>query len=93
MVAPRPYWYSAAMDDPSRKQRALARTTWVVSKHKLAEGPEDELDDLLATTTASERVAMVWRLTRDAWSLAGMPIPDYARSEAPGRVVHKHERG
>lgn len=77
------------MDDSSRKQRALARATWVVSKHKLGDEP---LEDLLATTNASERVAMVWRLTRDAWALAGKSMPDYARSEAPGRVIHKHER-
>lgn len=86
-----PPWYLPSVDsEAARKARARARASWTGSLHRL--GEEDE-PDLLATTTASERVAMVWRLTRDAWAMRGLPIPDYERSEAPGRLVRKHGSG
>ena len=44
-------------------------------------------DDLGATTTAEERVAMIWRLTLDAWAMAGRSIPQYQRDQAPIRIV------
>ena len=34
---------------------------------------------------------MMWPLALAAWSVAGQPVPDYARSEAPGKVVRKSE--
>ena len=43
--------------------------------------------DLRESTTASERIALVWDLTVESWELAGLPLPDYSRSEAPIRVV------
>ncbi len=42
-------------------------------------------DDLSATTTAEERIAMMWPLATEAWSLTGRPMPDYEREEAPVR--------
>lgn len=30
---------------------------------------------------------MVWALTVDAWAVAGLPMPDYPRMDAPVRVV------
>lgn len=44
-------------------------------------------DDLSDRTTPSERLAMVWPLTVLSWRLAGRPLPDYERSEIPGRLV------
>lgn len=41
----------------------------------------------MGRTTAAERVAMVWRLTVDAWALGGAAIPDYDRAHTPGRMV------
>jgi hypothetical protein len=80
-------WYAAKMDDvAARQKRALARANWSISAHKLGEEP---LHDLRAHTTPSERVAMVWRLTQDAWAMSGRPMPDYARADAPGRMVRK----
>lgn len=38
-------------------------------------------------TTPAERVAMVWTLTREAWSLAGLAVPEYPREGIPLRVV------
>jgi hypothetical protein len=83
-----PPWYHAAVDsEAARKARARARASWTGSLHRLGDEAEP---DLLAITTASERVAMVYRLTQDAWAMRGLPVPDYARSEAPGRLVRKH---
>jgi len=47
-----------------------------------------ELDDqpgenLSASTSAEERLAMVWELTVGAWEVAGLPFPDYSRDQAP----------
>jgi len=75
------------VDDTERErlERAAARRrSWTVRKVRL----EDEGGESASfTTTASERLGMMWRLALDAWVSAGKPIPDYPRSEAPGRVV------
>ena len=74
-------------DDPIA-QRAAARASWVGRMCTL----EDEgVVDLSDSTTASERLDMVWRLTLDAWASAGRPIPDYTRAETPGRVVRRRD--
>ena len=77
----------AFVDDAERErlERAAARRrSWTVRKVALE---EDGGEELLAGTTASERLGMMWRLALDAWASAGEPIPDYPRSEAPGRVI------
>ena len=61
----------------------LRRRTWQV-----------EVVDLRATSTppllsSEEAIALVWRLTLDAWAMSGAPLPDYARSDMPIRVVHR----
>jgi hypothetical protein len=75
-------------DGESRKKRAAARATWPL--RKLALDQEDGVHDLSALN-ASERFAMVWRLTQDAWAFRGEPIPDYARSETPIRVIRRRD--
>ena len=42
-------------------------------------------DDLSGTTTAEERLAMMWPLAIEAWSLTGRPMPDYERRNTPVR--------
>ena len=42
--------------------------------------------DLSTTTSAEERVAMVWELTLQSWELSGRPMPVYSRHEAPVRT-------
>jgi hypothetical protein len=69
--------------------RAAARKSWPIRKFQLGEEPSD---DLSATTTAAERIAMVWQLTQDAWASAGLKIPDYSRQETPVRVLMRPER-
>jgi hypothetical protein len=46
-------------------------------------------DDLSATTTVQERLAMMWPLALEAWTLAGRPLPDYTRSETPVKVLRR----
>ena len=51
-----------------------------VRVYRLGEEPGD---DLSASTTPEERLAMVWELTLRAWALSGRPIPTYERHEMP----------
>ena len=67
-----------------KKQRAAARMEWPVAVYKLGEEPGD---DLSASTTAEERLAMMWELAQRAWLFSGNLIPDYDRKDAPGRVI------
>ena len=48
-------------------------------------------DDLTATTTASERLAMVALLSARMWRLTGQPTPVYRRANMPGRVIRPGE--
>lgn len=70
--------------DAERAARAAARGVWPVRCYALGQEPAE---DLTATTTPAERIAMVWQLTLDTWALSGMPIPDYPREQSPGRVL------
>jgi hypothetical protein len=74
-------------DDPEKQRiaRAVLRRTWPVHVWRLGEEPGE---DLSATTTAAERLEMMWPLALDAWSSAGLPLPDYPRHLAPIRVLH-----
>jgi hypothetical protein len=72
------------VSDSDPQARARARRDWPgrVTDHAHARsakpGPE---------VSASERVAMVWRMTLDAWALSGRAWPDYTRAQTPGRVI------
>jgi hypothetical protein len=72
-------------DAEARKERARRRAGWPVSVATLA--TDADAEDLRETTTAVERVLMVWRLTQDAWALTGKPLPEYDRRNMPGRVI------
>jgi hypothetical protein len=78
--------YNAVVTDESA--RAAARHSWPVARFRLGEEPGD---DLSASTTAEERLAMVWPLTLEAWALSGRPLPEYERSQAPVRCVRRDE--
>jgi hypothetical protein len=67
-----------------RQRRAAARSTWPVRRFRLGEEPGDDLSD---STTPEERLAMMWELAVEAWTLAGREVPDYDRRLAPGRVT------
>ena len=68
--------------DAGKSSRARARRDWPVRKVRLEDGTGD---DLSATTTAEERLAMMWPLAVEAWSLTGRPMPDYERKDTPVR--------
>jgi hypothetical protein len=61
------------------------RTTWPVSKYRLGDEPTDDLSE---TTTAEQRLEMMWPLALEAWSLTVQPLPDYARKDTPIRRRH-----
>jgi hypothetical protein len=44
-------------------------------------------DDLSATTSIEERIAMMWPLALEAWNVSGRTLPGYRRAEMPGRVI------
>jgi hypothetical protein len=79
----------ATSEDLERKARAAARRSWPIRAYRLGEEPDD---DLSATTTATERLEMMWPLAVDAWTSSGRPIPDYPRHQTPIRVVRSGER-
>jgi len=64
------------MDDAARSERG----GWPVRRFRLGDEPGDDLSN---TTSAAERVAMVWRLTLDAWAASGRPFPEYSREHTP----------
>ena len=68
----------------AREARRTARAQWPVRKFLLEDAPGP---DLSTTTTAEERLAMMWPLACEAWSLAGHAIPDYPRDRMPVRVI------
>ena len=71
--------------DRDAEQRRAARASWPVVRVAL----RDERPDFVESGTPSERIAMVHQLTLDAWAMAGLPIPDYRRDAAPGRIVRR----
>lgn len=48
---------------------------------------EEPVDDLSASTSVEQRLAMVATLSRRMWELTGQPFPRYERSDMPGRVI------
>ena len=69
-------------DDAS--QRRAARESWPARVYRLGEEPGD---DLSATTTAAERVEMVWELSARMWELSGKLVPSYDRAHIPVKVI------
>lgn len=67
-------------------KRAEARSDWVIRRYRLGSEPSENLS---ASTTASERLSMMWELAEQAWSLAGEELPDYPRHRIPGRVIRR----
>jgi hypothetical protein len=78
----------SSADESAR--RAAARAGWPGLKTTLTDAPG--ADDLRATTTAEQRLAMMWELTLGAWALTGLPLPDYTRANMPCRLVRPGER-
>ena len=75
-------------EEAARAARRRARADWPVRKFKLGEEPPDDF----SAYTVEERLAMTWRMTLDAWASAGLPLPEYSRSEMPVRVMYRTTR-
>ena len=59
---------------------------WTARVYRLGQEPAQ---GLLPDTTAEQRVALVWELTRRMWSLTGRPFPEYDRATMPCRVIRR----
>ena len=71
--------------EAAREERRTARSRWPVRAFRMEDEPGP---DLRSTTTPEERLAMMWPLAREAWTLAGRAIPDYPRHGMPVRIIH-----
>jgi hypothetical protein len=74
------------MRDEDAAERAKRRHSWPVRTFRLGEEPPESL---LESTTAEERIAMMWPLAEEAWRLAGRLEPVRTRSELPVRCVRR----
>jgi len=77
----------ATENDPARTP-FRSRADWPVRKFRLGEEP----CDVLAGTTAEERIEMMWPLALEAWLLSGRVVPDYERKDAPVRCFFRPPR-
>jgi len=71
-----------------RRSRAESRRSRVVLHKTLLHGGDADL----ASVRGPEAVSLVHRLTRESWSLAGLSVPSYTRSETPIRFVPRPRR-
>jgi hypothetical protein len=71
------------------KSMSSPRAEWPIRRYRLGEEPGD---DLSATTTPAERLAMMWRLAKEGWARAGRSLPTYERATAPTRLYRPGER-
>lgn len=53
---------------------------------------QEPAEDLSASTTAEQRLEMMWALSQEAWAFAGRAMPDYSRSETPIVIVALQNR-
>ena len=54
---------------------------------------EEPGPDLSGSTTAQERLHMVWELTLQAWALAGRTLPHDSRASMPVRKIPLDSEG
>ena len=74
------------MGDDSSRARRERRRAWPVRIYDLGKEPGD---DLSATTTPEQRLAMVWPLTVEAYTLAGISVDPVPRGQMKVRIVHR----
>lgn len=62
-----------------RERRARARSGWpggLTTEHAPAQ-----------LQTAEARLASMWQLALDAWTLSGRELPRYTRADMPGHLI------
>ena len=65
------------------EERRHRRADWPVRRFRLGDEPDE---DLSSTSTAEERLAMMWPLALDAFSLANESLESSPRSHWPVKV-------
>ncbi len=81
--------YNPLMDSEARERaerRRLRASQWPVRSFDLGHEP---LRDPLDRSTVDERIAMMWPLAKEAWSVAGKPIANYERKDMPGALLQR----
>jgi hypothetical protein len=73
-----------AKDRADRRREQASR--WPVRGFDLGQEP---LRDGLDATTIDERIAVMWPLAKEAWSVAGKPIATYERRDMPGAMTRQ----
>lgn len=68
----------------SFEERCAARGSWPIRIVRLG---KEELVDPRDSSTADERIALVWQLTRELWAFRGDSLPTYTRAEMPGTII------
>jgi hypothetical protein len=68
------------MASNSQSERAKARASWPVQVYTLGEEPGE---DLSASTTVEQRLAMMWPLALESWTFSSKPLPSYTRETMP----------
>lgn len=71
------------MAEAGRRARAEVRRSRMVLRKSRLQPVEQDLSPL----RGAEAVSLVYRLTRESWSLAGREEPAYTRGETPWRFV------
>jgi hypothetical protein len=59
-----------------------------VRSFRLGEEPGDDLSE---STTVEQRLAMMWPLAVEAWTLSGRSLPTYDRESLPARLYRSGE--
>lgn len=68
------------MSERAQPPVAAGCGSWPVRVFRLGAEPPD---DLSATSTPEQRLAMMWPLALEAFALTRQPLPEYRRAEAP----------
>ena len=68
--------------------RKEARKNWPVIA---VSSKSDDVITIAKTTSSSERLAMMWQISHDAWVLTGKGFPEYQRHNMPGKLITSDE--
>lgn len=75
------------MDEAARRRRAEERRR----RATLQWAPPGVVEPDPHPVAGAEAISLVTRLTRESWSLSGLPWPEYARADTPYRFVPRPE--
>ncbi len=74
---------TSAPAQTTEDERRNRRASWPVRRFRLGEEP---VDDLSSTTTAEERIAMMWPLAKDAFSIGPATAEVTSRAHWPVKI-------